>query len=360
MTRVLPSFARKRSVNSAVPSDHVAHRAVGGAGAASDALRAIFMSPRPTKRSRKAASPATTLTKPKLSSPGDHETSARHLATVTARRSKKKSHPNVQASGVNSESHPIEALNARATNAVAGDDRSTSDTQVADVIATIRELWRRRQSWHRAEKSLTLQAKAICRRYVGGDKDEADKLFATVEGHTQFDPHVRNATVTVAILPLMMARETVESHRAAVEKELVKLAQQLPVFEWADGIRGFGTLSLAALYGECGDISSYKSASAVWKRMGLAVIDGERQRRVAGADALLHGYSPQRRSVAWNIGVSLMRSQKPGESYRDFYDTEKAKQLAKGLTKGHAHNRACRHMTKRLLAELYGAARKAA
>jgi hypothetical protein len=106
--------------------------------------------------------------------------------------------------------------------------------------------------------------------------------------------------------------------------------------------------------GECGDIGSYKSASAVWKRMGLAVIGGERQRRIAGADALLHGYSPQRRAVAWNLGVSLMRAQKVGSEYRDFYDAEKEKQLAKGLTKGHAHNRACRHMTKRLLANLYG------
>src|SRR5438128_3824242 len=35
---------------------------------------------------------------------------------------------------------------------------------LAANIYEIREQWRRRQNWHRAEKSLTLQARALCRR----------------------------------------------------------------------------------------------------------------------------------------------------------------------------------------------------
>lgn len=40
--------------------------------------------------------------------------------------------------------------------------------------------------------------------------------------------------------------------------------------------------------------------------MGLAVIKGERQRRVGGELALEHGYSPQRRSLMWNIENQLI------------------------------------------------------
>lgn len=235
---------------------------------------------------------------------------------------------------------------------VAGDDQSANAIQPDHVIATIVELWRRRQAWHRAEKSLTLQASALCRRYVGGDKDEAAKLLSQIE---KFE--CAEEAAIMATLPLLAARNEIAVQRLALEKQLEKLAKSLPVAAWK--VRGFGALSLAGLVGECGDIGSYKTVSAVWKRMGLAVIGEERQRRVAGDAALEHGYSPKRRAVAWNIGVSLMRAQRAGDSYRDFYDAEKEKQLAKGLTKGHAHNRACRHMTKRFLAELYGAWRAA-
>src|SRR5690606_26062202 len=48
------------------------------------------------------------------------------------------------------------------------------------TIATLRELHRKRQDFHRSEKSLTLQVKAICRRLCAGDKDEADKLYTAM------------------------------------------------------------------------------------------------------------------------------------------------------------------------------------
>ena len=358
--RVLPSYAKKPAMTeiSAVHIIDDTHYVRDGASAAMTDVKPDLTPPRSkSRRSRKAASPATHPAKPIAKLPGDN--SEGHFTLDTQRKyalngrairpaqtmADVPDRP-IRDGHLGSETHVLAA--------VAGDDHARHETQYVDVIAQIQELWRRRQSWHRAEKSLTLQAKAICRRYVGGDKDEADKLFATVDSHITADTQVSHA-VTVAILPLMMARETVEKHRLAVEKELAKLAKTLPVYPWWEAIRGVGAMSLATLTGECGDIGSYKSASAVWKRMGLAVVNGERQRRVTGPDALLHGYSPQRRSVAWNIGVAIMRSQKAGQPLRDYYDSEKAKQLAKGLTKGHAHNRACRHMTKRLLAELYGA-----
>src|SRR5690606_15972320 len=49
---------------------------------------------------------------------------------------------------------------------------------------------------------------------------------------------------------------------------------------------------------------SYKSIAAVWKRLGLAVMNGKRQgapgQGATADDWIEHGYSGKRRSVSWN------------------------------------------------------------
>jgi len=94
--------------------------------------------------------------------------------------------------------------------------------------------------------------------------------------------------------------------RKIAEKELQKLVKEHPLAPWFKSTYGASLNALAAIIGEAGDVSKYKSVAALWKRFGLAVIDGQRQRRVSGADALLHGYAPARRSVMWNIGCQLI------------------------------------------------------
>jgi hypothetical protein len=230
-----------------------------------------------SNRSRKTVSPASMPTKPIENAPGT-------LLPKRKRQQLDDTHPNF---------------------ALADDDKINSNVDL--VIVTIQELWRRRQAWHLAEKKLTLQAKAICRRFVDGDKVEAGKLFAAATGHPlDADTAITSPPVAVAILPLIMALEALKPHRAGVEKELAKLAKALPIYPWIKDLPGIAAGSFAGLVGECGDIGSYKSASALWKRMGLAVIDGGRQRRIAGTAALEHGYSPRRRAVMWNIGGGLI------------------------------------------------------
>ena len=178
----------------------------------------------------------------------------------------------------------------------------------AEIALEIRELWRMRQRWHKAEKILILQAKAICRMYCEGDKDKANKMYEDVVNESEnYD------AVNMALMPFLPAIKNFAKERKAIEKRLEKLAQSLPVWkEFGEGIKGFGKLSLAAIVGETtcfnedGKIRTfgdYFSVQGLWKRMGLAVIDGERQRKKADAElALIHGYSPGRRSVMWNIG----------------------------------------------------------
>jgi hypothetical protein len=207
----------------------------------------------------------------------------------------------------------------------AGDDAGQCgyETQVtpAPVIAEIIQLWRMRQRWHRAEKSLILQGKAICRAFLAVDdlhhenekirtkardavKARASKIFDEARDGKDVDQ-----TITFAVMPFITSIErTFAPERAALEKRLKKLARQLPIWDaWAKAVPGFAELSLAAIVGEAGDLSGYSNPAKLWKRMGLAVIKGERQRKKAGAEeALEHGYNPSRRSVMWNIGGGLI------------------------------------------------------
>lgn len=227
--------------------------------------------------------------------------------------------------------------------------RHLSNVDLAPIIAEMREQWRRRQSWHRAEKSLTLQAKALCRRLAdGGDKKEAEVIYNAALGKGS---HAMADIALAAMFPLTEARDGVEKHRKLVEKRLVKLAKSLPVAPWVEGVRGVGLASLAAIVGEAGDLAAYSNPAKLWKRMGLAVMpDGGRQRRIGGVEALDHGYSPGRRSVMWNLGSCIVKA---GGPLKEVYDARKLYEAERVQTKLHAHNRAQRFVEKRFLRDLW-------
>lgn len=215
-------------------------------------------------------------------------------------------------------------------------------------IAEIREIWRQRVCLHKAEKSLTLQVKALARRLVGGPIKDADALYkASLNGGGgKLTPEF-----LVMAEPFLEARKVIEAKRKLHEKRLAVLARELPVWDWIKETRGVSELSFASMIGECGDISNYATVSRLWKRFGLAVIDGERQRKIAGAKALKHGYSPRRRSVMWNVGACLIRAK--NTHYKAIYDARKKVERPNVDSNGHAHNRAKRYMEKRFLADLW-------
>ena len=233
-------------------------------------------------------------------------------------------------------------------------DTHTTSVDLANQIAEIREQWRRRQAWHRAEKSLTLQAKALCRRLAeGGDKTQAETIYNAALGKGSHD---MAEVALAAIFPLTEARKSIEGHQKAVEKRLTKLAKDLPVAPWVEATRGVGLLSLAAIVGEAGDLGTYANPAKLRKRMGLAVMpDGGRQRRVGGVEALDHGYSPARRSVVWNIGTCIVKA---GGPLKAIYDARKVYEAERVETKAHAHNRAQRYVEKRFLRDLWSVWRK--
>jgi hypothetical protein len=179
------------------------------------------------------------------------------------------------------------------------------------------------------------------------------------------------------ILASMQARAPFDVIEARATKEMERLAKTLPAWEWAKDVKGFGARSLAVIVGEAGDVGSYPAKGHLWKRMGLAVIDGVRQgglRKSASADEwIVHGYSRKRRSQMFVIGDVMV---KVGDTYRQVYlyrkAYERARAEAAGLTvvpaakipkaraaefmsDGHIHRRAQRYMEKRLLRDLWQA-----
>lgn len=182
-------------------------------------------------------------------------------------------------------------------------------------------------------------------------------------------------------------------YKGGVEREMARLAKILPGAAFVASVPGFGWLSFARIVGEAGDVGSYPKKGHLWKRMGLAVMDGVRQgglSKGASAEAWIeHGYSGKRRSVMFVIGESLVKAQGPYRAlYLERLAVEHGNAVAAGLTPAttgkatveswatrglpaltlvkkpekdahrsakHMHNRAKRWIEKRLLRDLWQA-----
>lgn len=267
-------------------------------------------------------------------------------------------------------------------------------TDLQQVIYNIKEAHKQRQDLIRAITQLTLRVEANYRRYtaiwasqndipesickpIGMRKDERHSFEKALEkGNTK---GLDDSAIGAYYFALDLANLHSEPYRRAIDgttitlpdgtqrkipglmydkdllgKKMETLAKELPVYEWALACRGLGTLSVAQIIGETGDLSNYATISRVWKRLGLAVIKGQRQRKTTDQDlAIEMGYDPERRAIMWIVGDNLIRGSNP--VYKPFYDTEKVR-LAEAWPEAspiHRHRAAHRHMEKEFLLDLW-------
>ena len=221
-------------------------------------------------------------------------------------------------------------------------------------------LWRQRQDLRRAEMDIAQRCMARCRQHTKGDKEEAARIWKQLErmtappaskvGAPRKPIEPQDPVLTMTLQPFLSALTTLNISAAAIEKELTILARAEPLWkEWVVNVRGVGELAFAGMMAEAGrPLTDYHSVKAFWKRFGLAVIDGERQRKVKGSAEIaeMHGFAPTRRVFSYNVGSSLMRQQKLLDPYRMIYDERRAYEEARGINAGHSNKRAQRHMTK--------------
>jgi hypothetical protein len=183
------------------------------------------------------------------------------------------------------------------------------------------------------------------------------------------DGHARRAAEARSIAPsplhdledillvqsMAQLRAPIVEARRALEAKMEELAKGLPVYDWWISIHGLSALGLAMIFGEEGNLWRYKSKSQFWKRMGVAVIDGECQKRVRGKRTEdSQGYNPERRATLWKITFSLLMAQKTpnGPYYQTYQRRRAATEEREDWTPRHKDNDARRYVAKQLLGRL--------
>lgn len=259
------------------------------------------------------------------------------------------------------------------TNTADGEVRT--DTESASAICQqLRELQRRRagalKSRIMIENRLVALVAQECGYSSGLDEkerkqrfDEARKVIKQIESGDDPNPDSVERRVSALVQSNLQSASGFDAYVSTCEKEMVKLAKQLPIAAWVEQPEqnGFGLKSLAIIIGECGDLNNYANPAKLWKRMGCAPFKGKMPSTWRSSKPSLTalewtelGYSPWRRSVAWVIGDCLMKGNKTGP-YRQRYDEAKAaaKVSHPDWTDGHAHNHALLLCVKRLLRDLW-------
>ena len=264
------------------------------------------------------------------------------------------------------------------------------------VCTSIQEMQVNRVAIIKAQIRINNATRAFVRHLLGWRFDmkeeerkkianDAAKIVDAVEEGESVDPeHYKVASASTGfILASKQSRSAYDQLRADTEKSMINAVKELPVFEWAEQVRGFGSLDLAIIVGESGNLSNYSNPGKLWKRLGLAVFDGKSQRKCTNAEeAIRQGYNPRRRSAIWTLGDSLLKCSK-SNPYRDLFDqrikyeVEKAgpdhptiqcRGMKVNKKNGkeyesysiHARRRAQRYVEKRLIKDLWIAWRGAA
>ena len=219
-----------------------------------------------------------------------------------------------------------------------------TDTQ--NTLNVLYDLTRQYTDIQNARTNISRQLKAIDRR---GERNNAPAK-----------------QVTAWKLPLQEVHDTLKTKERQIKTSVVKEFRKLPIAPWVkEYAKGAGEFNTSLILAEAGNLYNYPTVAKLWKRMGLAVIDGRAQRKCANKElAEKHGFSPYRRRIMYNTGQSLMKAG-AGNYYYDLYIEKKAYRAAlnealpeKSKDYRNAHNWALRYIEKRYLRELWKAWQK--
>ncbi len=253
---------------------------------------------------------------------------------------------------------------------------------LAETIAELKVLQSQRRFCIKSQSRCDRSVESFVARQMGyaadADPKERKAVFAKAstfrksveksgEGQIECEHQAEGALSAAVPLILLSAasRDGWDKQRKHVEKRMRQLARALPVWPFVESVKGFGDLGLAIILGETGNLSLYATKERVWKRLGLAVIEGERQQCTTDKlKAAAHGYDPSRRAEIWTIADSMFRHQWAGEKdgapahatgrYGEIYAARKAHTADReGWTLAHRDDDARRIMSKALIEDLW-------
>lgn len=172
--------------------------------------------------------------------------------------------------------------------------------------------------------------------------------------------------VTRVVMNGLKSRAAWDEMRTEIERDMERLAAQTPGARFVAETPGLALKGLAVIVGEAGNLADYPKKGHLWKRLGLAVIDGRRQGSVPkgmsaedrAAAWIERKYNPSRRAEIYAfIDDALFRAQKAGTKYRVYYERKKAEYIAREV---HYPDRCARRaMTKMVIRDLWKAWRNA-
>lgn len=255
-------------------------------------------------------------------------------------------------------------------------DKATFGVPVSALIDQLAELQVRRKFWIGNVNKQTNAVRALVRRGLGWryDDDEGARekinarsariVSAALAGKDQKpeDEAIFGAlsadlaAVYASIAPCAAARHE-------IELEMKRTVRKLPVYPWSKEVKGLGELGLAVIIAEAGDLSNYPKKGHLWKRLGLAPLDGRAYStwRMKGGlkadDWVEAGYSPRRRAEIYAVvSEPLFRANSVAAGpYRAIYDRRRETTATTNpdWTKAHSHMDGLRIMTKHLIRDLW-------
>lgn len=137
-----------------------------------------------------------------------------------------------------------------------------------------------------------------------------------------------------------------------LKKSLGKELEKHFMFPWMNKIKGLGPAMAGALAALLDDCSRFDTISKLWAYGGYKVEDGKVQKHTPGQ---VSNWNGKIRTLMYNVVDMFIKHRTP--VYREIYDEDKQRQLAKGIPLGHAHKRAIRKTAKIFLQHYWVVAR---
>lgn len=152
----------------------------------------------------------------------------------------------------------------------------------------------------------------------GHPPDPSEKKFAFLKKHSARTLAMLNdPNMQIFLDQTEFALQPYLVQRDLAKKELEHAVRQLPIYKyWIEPSNnpqrcGVGEGAIGHIIGELHDLADFGTVGKMWKYMGLAVIDGERQHYVKDAfeATQVQRYVGRRRAIVWNMECSIIKAQ---------------------------------------------------
>ena len=158
------------------------------------------------------------------------------------------------------------------------------------------------------------KANAGKRKALFAEAQRVRKAIEAGKAPNSNSPEINDPRNIALVKNAAESRKSWDQFRNDAEASMKEAVRSLPVYEFAQSVGGFGELGLGIVIAESGNLSrsidGFPTVAKLWKRLGLAVIAGERQQRKTDAElAAQHGYNPRRRAEMWVLADSMFRQQ---------------------------------------------------